>query len=83
VAHAGTVLAVWVLSLHGSGLALSAQVWILFAWSWLVWPLLLAVHPARSRLRFAVPVVFGVAILTPCVQPIFAFTAWSIGGIAP
>ena len=83
VAHAGAVLTVWLLRPRDGGLLISPQVWIGFAWAWLVWPVLLALHPSRSLVGFVLPVALGVALLTPCAQAIFALTAWTIGGFAP
>jgi hypothetical protein len=48
-----------------------------------LWPVLLALHPNRSLVRFAVPVGLGIALLIPCAQAIYAFTAWTIGGFGP
>jgi len=83
IAHVGAVLTVWPLSPRSGGFLVSPHVWIGFAWTWLLWPVLLALHPSRSPVRFAVPVGLGVALLTPCAQAIYAFTAWTLGGFGP
>ena len=57
---------------------LPGQVWLALAWLWLVWPLLLVLHPAGTPRRIFVPVFIGVVLIAPCMATIFLFTAWAL-----
>ncbi len=82
VIHSAAVFTVWLFA-RPDAFPLPPRVWVIFAWAWLIWPLLLSLHRGRSLRRFAVPVVLSVALLIPCMPMLLVFTAWSIGGFAP
>jgi hypothetical protein len=82
VIHSAAVFSVWLFA-RPDVFPLPPLVWVISAWCGLIWPLLLSLHRGRSLLRFAVPVLLGLALLIPCVPLLLAFTAWSIGGFAP
>jgi hypothetical protein len=82
VIHSAAVLTVWLFA-RPDAFPISPRVWVIFAWAWLIWPLLLSLHRGRSLVRFAVPVVLGLVLLIPCMPMLLAFTAWSIGRFAP
>lgn len=78
VAHALLVLGLWIGHAFAGASPLSGQAWLTLAWLWLVWPLLLVLHPARSRRRIFVPVFIGVVLIAPCMATIFLFSAWAL-----
>lgn len=82
VAHALTVLLLWSVQSFGKMALVAGQVWLAMAWLWLIWPLLLLLHPAASPRRIFVPVFIGVVLLAPCMATIFLFTAWALDGSA-
>ena len=61
----------------------SGRTWIVFVWLWLIWPVVLLIHPARTLRRWLLPVGVGILLLFPCWFEIAAFTAWRIKGFAP
>jgi hypothetical protein len=83
VAHALTVLFIWLAMFKFNSDWVSGKTWVVFAWFWLVWPLILALHPARSTRRLVIPLGISILLFLPCAPTIAAFTAWSIGGFAP
>jgi hypothetical protein len=42
--------------------------WVGLATLWLLWPLVLALHPGRSALRVTLPIGISVAFLMPCIR---------------
>jgi hypothetical protein len=82
VAHALMVLLLWSVQSFGKMPLIAGQVWLALAWLWLIWPLLLFLHPAASPRRIFVPVFIGVVLLAPCMATIFLFTAWALDGSA-
>jgi hypothetical protein len=44
------------------------HLWVAIATSWLFWPIILALHPGRSILRFFLPLVIAGTLLAPCVR---------------
>jgi hypothetical protein len=82
VAHALIVLSLWIVHSFANMSLLPGQVWLALAWLWLVWPLLLVLHPAGTPRRIFVPVFIGVVLIAPCMATIFLFTAWALDGSA-
>ncbi len=82
VAQALVVLLLWIGQSFGHLTLLPGQIWLALAWLWLVWPLLLTLHPAGSPRRIFVPVFIGVVLIAPCMATIFLFTAWALDGSA-
>jgi hypothetical protein len=82
VLHSAAVFTVWLFARPGA-FPLPPRVWVIFAWCWLIWPLVLSLHRGHSLLRFVVPVALSLALLIPCVPLLLTFTAWSVGGFAP
>ncbi|MGH8852435.1 MAG: hypothetical protein ACREYD_15705 [Casimicrobiaceae bacterium] len=78
VAHALIVLLLWIGQSFGGLSLLSGQLWLALAWLWLIWPLLLVLHPAGSPRRIFIPVFVGVVLIAPCMASIFLFTAWAL-----
>ncbi|HEY7943471.1 MAG: hypothetical protein ACHP7M_01675 [Burkholderiales bacterium] len=78
VAHALIVLLSWIAQSFADLSLLSGQIWLALAWLWLIWPLLLVLHPAGSPRRIFVPVFIGVVLIAPCMATIFLFTAWAL-----
>lgn len=83
VIHASLVFAIWYYIWDGYLDFISAQQWLVAAWSWLVWFWMLFFAPYRSSLWTWIALVAGVLLLTPCTTTIFAVTVWSINGFAP
>jgi hypothetical protein len=83
IADALIVLLLWFGIFYANLDLISGHWWLLLFWLWLVWPLLLVLHPVRIFKRVAMPVAIGVALLVPCFPTAFAFTAWTLGGFAP
>jgi hypothetical protein len=82
VVHALIVLLLWMVQSFGRMTLMPAQFWLAMAWLWLVWPLLLVLHPAGSPRRIFVPIFIGVVLIAPCMATIFLFTAWALDGTA-
>jgi hypothetical protein len=82
VAHALIVLLLWSVQSFRNMALVAGQVWLALAWLWLIWPLLLILHPAGSPRRIFVPVFIGVVLLAPCMATIFLFTAWALDASA-
>ncbi|MEP6996695.1 MAG: hypothetical protein ABI900_03550 [Betaproteobacteria bacterium] len=82
VGHALIVLLLWIVHSFGKMALMPGQVWLALGWLWLVWPLLLVLHPAGSPRRIFVPVFIGVVMIAPCMASIFLFTAWALDGSA-
>lgn len=78
VAHALIVLLLWIGQSFANFSLVSGQIWLALAWLWLVWPLLLVLHPAASPRRIFIPVFTGVVLLAPCMATIFLFSAWAL-----
>jgi len=78
VGHAMIVLLLWLQETYSKAVIVSGATWLALAWAWLIWPVVLAVHPAGSRRRVAVPVLVGMALLAPCAGSIFLFTSWAL-----
>ena len=82
MAHSTIVLGMLLLSYYG-GQQLSLGLWMALACAWLLWPLVLFLHPARTVSRVLVPVILGGVLLLPCALPLYAFLCWSTNGFAP
>lgn len=83
VGHALVVFLLWLGVFFADVQLISGRVWLILVWLWLVWPILLALYPGRSRRGLAVPLLVGFALIAPCIPTAFVFTAWAIGGFAP
>ena len=83
VLHALVVLLVWAGEFYVGMAMVSGRTWLILAWLWLVWPFVLALHPAGSRRRVLLPIVLGIILLAPCVGSIFLFTVWALEHITP
>jgi hypothetical protein len=77
-AHALIVQLLWTVHSFANMALLPGQIWLALAWLWLVWPLLLVLHPAGTPRRIFVPVFIGVVLIAPCMATIFLFTAWAL-----
>jgi hypothetical protein len=83
VVHALVVLAFWAAEFIADLHVISARWWLALAWLWLIWPVVLAFHPARTWKSVAIALGVGIALLLPCVSTIYTFTVWAIEGFAP
>jgi hypothetical protein len=83
MAHAFVALLIWLAVFTADTQLIPARVWAAFVWLWLVWPVLLALHPGRTLKRLAIPLLVSLALLAPCIPVALMFTAWAIGGFAP
>jgi hypothetical protein len=83
VVHALVVLLLWLGVFYAHWDLIPGRWWLLLMWLWLIWPVLLTLHPARTLRRVAVPAALGAALLGPCLPTAYAFTTWVIGGFAP
>jgi len=83
IVHALLVALIWVGEFYFDISILPSRVWLVLAWLWLIWPVVLFFHPDRSPLRVFVPCLVGLVLLAPCLSTVWPFTAWAIGGIAP
>jgi hypothetical protein len=80
VAHALTVLLLWGVQSFGKMALVGGHAWLAMAWLWLIWPLMLVLHPAGTPRRIFIPLFIGVVLLAPCMATIFLFTAWALDG---
>jgi hypothetical protein len=74
VSHAALILLVWLLDFY------NPRWWLVTAWLWIAWPVVLVLCPTRRLLWPWVGLGIGASLLYPCVLTIFAFTAWTFGG---
>jgi hypothetical protein len=81
--HAMFVTIAWAAAMYWDVRIVSGIAWIVVAWLWLAWPLLLfAMNAQSSRLTLAA-VVTGALLLVPTAPEVYAFTVWSIRGFVP
>jgi hypothetical protein len=83
IAHASLVFLLWAAAFYFNFAVVSARVWLVFSWLWLIWPLVLLAHPSRSASRVLMPSFIGLGLLAPCLSTIWSFTVWAIAGFAP
>jgi uncharacterized membrane protein YoaT (DUF817 family) len=83
VTHAAVVLAFWLIEFVAHVHVIPGRWWLTLALLWLIWPVLLALHPARTAMRVTVVLGIAVALLLPCASTIYTFSAWAIQGFAP
>lgn len=83
VAHALGVLITWIVLIEFDVDIMPARVWLIIAWLWLAWPAALLLHPPRFSPSLLFPLAISIALLSPCVSTIYAFTSWIIWGFAP
>jgi hypothetical protein len=83
VLHALLVALLWVGEFYFDISIVPARAWLVLAWAWLIWPVVLLLHPDRSLSRVLIPCFIGVALLGPCLSTIWSVTAWAIVGFAP
>lgn len=83
VGHALLVVIVSVAMFHVDSLLILIRPWLILAWGWLAWPLVLMRHPGRSVIETVLPLAIGLVLLAPCVPYLLALTAISILGFAP
>ena len=83
IVHALLVVLLWVGQFYFDVSILPGRVWLVLAWSWLIWPVVLLLHPDRSPMRVFMPCLVGLALLAPCLSTVWSFTAWAFGGFAP
>lgn len=55
------------------------RLWVGLASLWLLWPLVLALHPGRSALSLALPIGISVAFLIPCIREYRAMAPVTFG----
>jgi hypothetical protein len=48
--------------------------WLILAWGWLAWPLVLIRHPGRSVLRTVLPLVISLVLMSSCIAYVVPFT---------
>jgi hypothetical protein len=83
IVHALLVTAWWWAAIHANVAVVSGRVWLVAAWGWLIWPVVLLVARAQASRLTVGSVVVGAVVIVPTLPTIYAFTAWSIGGFAP
>ena len=83
IGHALIVFALWAAMFWANAEFVPVRPWLVLAWLWLAWPVVLALHPERSFLRVIVPVAIGLVAFAPCATTVFAFTVWLTRGFAP
>ena len=64
------------------GAFIPGPAWVVLAWSWLLWPLILLATLGRTRVVLAALVLAGLLIV-PCVPEVLAATGWLVRGFAP
>jgi len=83
IVHAVLILLLWVGMFKFDFDAVPGRAWLILFLLWLIWPLVLLLHPERSAVRVLVPCLVGIALLAPCLSTAWTFTVWAIGGFAP
>jgi hypothetical protein len=74
LAHALLVVVTLFAMLQGCVSGITPGAWITLAWSWLVWPILVALRPGRSVIRSVIPLAISLAVLAPCVPKLLTLT---------
>jgi hypothetical protein len=77
--HAVALMILWLGPMYWGVQMLSAQVWVICAWTWLLWPVLLLSTSARSSRVAIFGVVVGGLALLPASREIYIFTGWIVG----
>jgi hypothetical protein len=80
VVHAALVALLWASEIYFDVAVIPGRVWLILSWLWLLWPIVLLLHPDRSPMRVLVPSLIGLGLLAPCVPTIWLFTVWAVGG---
>jgi hypothetical protein len=83
IVHSALLFAWWLTSRFDGPFFVSGRTWIVLAWLWAVWPLVLLLHPGASLRRRFIVIGIGLALLVPCAETILIFSCWKIGGFAP
>lgn len=83
VTHAAGILAVYLRIWYGrSSPEWGSTVCVALAILWIFWPIVLALHPGRSRMRFSVPMIISLLLLSFC-RPVFTDWAPDLLGLVP
>jgi hypothetical protein len=80
--HAGLIAAWWWPAIYAeSELAIPGDMWLLFTWTWALWP----IYSIARRRTAPVPwiaLAIGGALIAPALPMIVVFSAWAIAGAA-
>ena len=74
------MLLLWAGAFYAEVRSISGRAWTFLAGLWLIWLIVLTLHPARSFSGVAISAAIGLALLAPCLPVLWAYTAWAIGG---
>jgi hypothetical protein len=80
--HAIALMVLWLGPMYWDVQTLSAQVWVVCVWTWLLWPVLLLSTSARSSRAAIAGVVVGGLALLPASREIYVFTGWVVRAFA-
>ena len=81
--HSAFLFVWWLSATSGDRFRFEGKTWVMLVWLWVVWPVVLALCPGTSLLRWLIVTVIGLAFLLPCAETILVFTLWSLRGFAP
>jgi hypothetical protein len=81
--HAGLVTALWILVFEFEVEILSGNIWMVFAVTWLSWPLCTFASPRALWKKRAITGLVGMLILAPTIPTLYTFLVWAVEGFAP
>ena len=79
----GIVIHAALLLITGTDRLLSAQLWTVLGWAWLLWIPALVLVVRRFTILLWLPLLISFALIAPVAPQLLAFSAWSISGFAP
>jgi len=83
IAHAVLVLIIWFAGIVLDWPMFNARLWLIFAWLWTVWLLVLSWRAKHDAKLVLITILICVALILPSFTTIYVFTAWWIQGFAP
>ena len=81
VLHSALVLTFFVISRFFSAPFWFSELWVALATLLFFWPIVLALHPGRSTLRFVIPVAIAAGLFSPCARVYASVAKTRIDGI--
>jgi hypothetical protein len=72
--HGAVVLAA-LFALNHFRIVVPLEFWLALAFGWLLWPIVLTIHPQRSFAQAKVPLLVGLVFLAPCMSTLLFLTS--------
>jgi hypothetical protein len=81
--HACLVTVLWLLVFKFEVDVFSAKIWMVFALTWLLWPLCAFISPRVTWKKWIATAVVGIVVLAPTIPTLYTFIVWTAEGFAP